>query len=88
MKTSKEEAMKRSGKKTTLAAMGLCAALMLTGCVKSDAAKYEDAQKLVREGAYDEAITAFTEIDGYEDSSKYLMYISKLSKWRRMARGI
>ena len=66
--------MKQSGKKTALAAMGLCAALMLTGCGKSDAAKYEDAQKLVREGAYDEAITAFTEIDGYEDSSKYLMY--------------
>ena len=70
--------MKQSGKKTALAAMGLCAALMLTGCVKSDAAKYEDAQKLVREGAYDEAITAFTEIDGYEDSSKYLMYIKAI----------
>ena len=70
--------MKQSGKKTTLAAMGLCAALMLTGCGKSDAAKYEDAQKLVREGAYDEAITAFTEIDGYEDSSKYLMYIKAI----------
>ena len=70
--------MKQSGKKTTLAAMGLCAALMLTGCVKSDAAKYEDAQKLVRDGAYDEAITAFTEIDGYEDSSKYLMYIKAI----------
>lgn len=78
MKTLKEEAMKQSGKKTALAAMGLCAALMLTGCVKSDAAKYEDAQKLVREGAYDEAITAFTEIDGYEDSSKYLMYIKAI----------
>ena len=70
--------MKQSGKKTALAAMGLCAALMLTGCGKSDAAKYEDAQKLVREGAYDEAITAFTEIDGYEDSSKYLMYIKAI----------
>lgn len=70
--------MKQSGKKTALAAMGLCATLMLTGCVKSDAAKYEDAQKLVREGAYDEAITAFTEIDGYEDSSKYLMYIKAI----------
>ena len=70
--------MKQSRKKTTLAAMGLCAALMLTGCGKSDAAKYEDAQKLVREGAYDEAITAFTEIDGYEDSSKYLMYIKAI----------
>lgn len=70
--------MKQSGKKTALAAMGFCAALMLTGCVKSDAAKYEDAQKLVREGAYDEAITAFTEIDGYEDSSKYLMYIKAI----------
>ena len=70
--------MKQSGKKTALAAMGLCAALMLTGCVKSDAAKYEDAQKLVRDGAYDEAITAFTEIDGYEDSSKYLMYIKAI----------
>lgn len=78
MKTSEEEAMKQSGKKTALAAMGLCATLMLTGCVKSDAAKYEDAQKLVREGAYDEAITAFTEIDGYEDSSKYLMYIKAI----------
>ena len=43
--------MKQSGKKTALAAMGLCAALMLTGCGKSDVAKYEDAQKLVREGA-------------------------------------
>lgn len=43
--------MKQSGKKTALAAMGLCAALMLTGCGKSDAAKYEGAQKLVREGA-------------------------------------
>ena len=42
--------MKQSGKKTALAAMGLCAALMLTGCIKSDAAKYEDAQKLVRDG--------------------------------------
>lgn len=51
LKTSEEEAMKQSGKKTALAAMGLCAALMLTGCGKSDAAKYEDAQKLVREGA-------------------------------------
>ena len=70
--------MKQSGKKTALAAMGLCAALMLTGCGKSDAAKYEDARKLVREGAYDEAITAFTEIDGYEDSSKYLMYIKAI----------
>ena len=70
--------MKQSGKKKALAAMGLCAALMLTGCGKSDAAKYEDAQKLVREGAYDEAITAFTEIDGYEDSSKYLMYIKAI----------
>ena len=70
--------MKQSGKKTALAAMGLCAALMLTGCGKSDATKYEDAQKLVREGAYDEAITAFTEIDGYEDSSKYLMYIKAI----------
>lgn len=70
--------MKQSGKKTALAAMGLCTALMLTGCGKSDAAKYEDAQKLVREGAYDEAITAFTEIDGYEDSSKYLMYIKAI----------
>lgn len=70
--------MKQSGKKTALAAMGLCAALMLTGCGKSDAAKYEDAQKLVREGAYDEAITAFTEIDGYEDSGKYLMYIKAI----------
>ena len=70
--------MKQSGKKTALAAMGLCAALMLTGCGKSDAAKYEKAQKLVREGAYDEAITAFTEIDGYEDSSKYLMYIKAI----------
>lgn len=70
--------MKQSGRKTALAAMGLCAALMLTGCGKSDAAKYEDAQKLVREGAYDEAITAFTEIDGYEDSSKYLMYIKAI----------
>ena len=70
--------MKQRGKKTALAAMGLCAALMLTGCGKSDAAKYEDAQKLVREGAYDEAITAFTEIDGYEDSSKYLMYIKAI----------
>ena len=67
--------MKQSGKKTTLAAMGLCAALMLTGCGMIDAAKYEKAQKLVREGAYDEAVTAFTEIDGYEDSGKYLMYI-------------
>ena len=70
--------MKQNGKKTALAAMGLCAALMLTGCGKSDAAKYEEAQKLVREGAYDEAITAFTEIDGYEDSSKYLMYIKAI----------
>ena len=67
--------MKQSGKKTALAAMGLCAALMLTGCGMIDAAKYEKAQKLVREGAYDEAVTAFTEIDGYEDSGKYLMYI-------------
>ncbi len=78
LKTSEEEVMKQSGKKTALAAMGLCAVLMLTGCGKSDAAKYEEAQKLVREGAYDEAITAFTEIDGYEDSSKYLMYIKAI----------
>ena len=70
--------MKQSGKKTTLAAMGLCAALMLTGCGMIDAAKYEKAQKLVREGAYDEAVTAFTEIDGYEDSGKYLMYIKAI----------
>lgn len=51
LKTSEEEVMKQSGKKTAFAAMGLCAALILTGCGKSDAAKYEDAQKLVREGA-------------------------------------
>ena len=70
--------MKQSGKKTALAAMGLCTALMLTGCGMIDAAKYEKAQKLVREGAYDEAVTAFTEIDGYEDSSKYLMYIKAI----------
>ena len=70
--------MKQSGKKTALAAMGLCAALMLTGCGMIDAAKYEKAQKLVREGAYDEAVTAFTEIDGYEDSGKYLMYIKAI----------
>ena len=65
-------------KQKALAAMGLCVTVMLTGCGKSDEAKYADAQKLVREGAYDEAITAFTEIDGYEDSSKYLMYIKAI----------
>ena len=56
----------------------LCVILLFSGCAKSTSAKYEDAKKYIIAGEYDKAITAFTEIDGYEDSSKYLMYVKAI----------
>ena len=41
---------------------------------KRRAANYGEAQKLLNAGSYEEAIAIFTELNGYEESSKFLMY--------------
>ena len=43
-----------------------------------DGAKYEKALKLFSEKKYDDAIATFSEIEMYEDSSIYIMYIKAL----------
>ena len=67
--------MRNHLKKLLLAVMCISAVLLLSSCAKSDAAKYTDAQKLLTQGKYSEAVEAFSEIENYEDSSKYIMYV-------------
>lgn len=70
--------MRKHLKKLMLAVLCISAVLLLSSCAKSDAAKYTDAQKLLTQGKYAEAVAAFTEIENYEDSSKYIMYIKAI----------
>ena len=65
-------------KKFILVALWFFVVLSLSGCTKSTSAKYEDAKEYITAGEYDKAIVAFTEIDGYEDSGKYLMYVKAI----------
>ena len=68
----------RNLKKCLLIALCVCAALLLCGCEKSKADRYEDAKEFASVGEWDKAIEAFTALDGYEDSTKYLTYINAL----------
>ncbi len=70
--------MKRLIKTTVLTLLCAAAALFLTSCAKSDAARYADAQNLLTQGKYGEALAAFSEIGNYEDSSRHIMYITAI----------
>lgn len=48
--------------------------LCLAGCGNSKEKKYDAAVKMINDGKYDEAVTSFEKLDGYQDSSKYIMY--------------
>ena len=49
----------------------LSVALLLTACGPNNAERYEEAKKLLYNRQYAEAVKAFEELKGYEDSSKY-----------------
>lgn len=65
-------------KKRMLPVLCICIAFLMCGCEKSKAVQYEEAKQLISVGEYDKAVSAFTASDGYEDSGKYLIYISAL----------
>ena len=56
----------------------LSVALLLTACGPNNAERYEEAKKLLYNRQYAEAVKAFEELKGYEDSSKYATYAKLL----------
>lgn len=48
--------------------------IFLSGCSSSCQARYEDAQKKLSAGEYDQAIQTFKELGEYEDSGHFLIY--------------
>ena len=56
----------------------LSVVLLLTACGPNNAEKYEEAKKLLYNRQYTEAVKAFEELKGYEDSSKYATYAKLL----------
>lgn len=56
----------------------LCIVATMTGCEASDFKKYECAVTLYANGQYDEAIATLAEIEQYEDSSTFIMYIKTI----------
>ena len=70
--------MKTSAIRKIALILALCLLLPVTGCTQSNQGKYESAQKLLSEGKYDQAIAAFSQIEDYENSSKYIMYIKAI----------
>ena len=70
--------MKKTAVRKAALILALCLLLPVTGCTQSNQGKYESAQKLLGEGKYDQAIEAFSQIEDYENSSKYIMYIKAI----------
>lgn len=56
----------------------VCTLLTLVGCAQSDEGKYEKAKKMLGKGKYDQALEMFSEIEDYEESRKYIMYIKAI----------
>ena len=62
-------------KKITLAALILCAALLLTACVDSDIADYyQTAQLYLGSGDYEYAADLFIQLGEYTDAADYALY--------------
>lgn len=70
--------MKKPAVRKAALILALCLLLPVTGCMQSNQGKYESAQKLLGEGKYDQAIEAFSQIEDYKNSSKYIMYIKAI----------
>ena len=70
--------MKKTAVRKAALILALCLLLPVTGCTQSNQGKYESAQKLLGEGKHDQAIEAFSQIEDYENSSKYIMYIKAI----------
>ena len=70
--------MKKTAVRKAALILALCLLLPVTGCTQSNQGKYESAQKLLGEGKYDQAVEAFSQIEDYENSSKYIMYIKAI----------
>ena len=62
-------------KKLTLAALLLCAALLLTACTNSDIDDYyQSAQLYLGSGDYEYAADLFVQLGEYEDAAEYALY--------------
>ena len=62
-------------KKTSLAALVVCAALLLTGCAGSDISDYyQSAQLYLGSGDYEYAADLFVQLGEYEDAAEYALY--------------
>ena len=62
-------------KKITLAALLLCAALMLTACTASDISEYyQSAQLYLGSGHYEDAAALFAQLGEYADAADYTLY--------------
>ena len=62
-------------KKMTLAALLLCAALLLTACTNSDIDDYyQSAQLYLGSGDYEYAADLFVQLGEYEDAAEYALY--------------
>lgn len=62
-------------KKMTLAALILCAALLLTACADSDIGDYyQSAQLYLGSGDYEYAADLFVQLGEYEDAAEYALY--------------
>ena len=70
--------MKKPAVRKAALILALCLLLPVTGYAKSLQERYDDAQLLMVEGKYDQAVEAFSQIEDYENSSKYIMYIKAI----------
>ena len=70
--------MKTSAIRKIALILALCLLLPTTGYAKSLQDQYDDALLLLVRGRYDQAVSAFSQIENYADSSKYIMYIKAI----------
>ena len=70
--------MKRALTRELALILLVCTLLTLAGCAQSDEGKYEKAKKMLGKGKYDQALEMFSEIEDYEESRKYIMYIKAI----------